>query len=70
MIKTIIGLLLGLFIGLACRWFDGPVPSPPKRIGALLVVAMTAGTSPRTSCLPPSLTTGEQLRTTQIHAQN
>lgn len=43
MIKTIIGLLLGLFIGMACRWFDVPVPSPPKLIGALLVVAMTVG---------------------------
>ena len=43
MIKTVIGLLLGLLIGVACRWFDVPVPSPPKFIGALLVVAMTVG---------------------------
>ena len=43
MIKTVIGLLLGLSIGVACRWFDVPVPSPPKLIGALLVVAMTVG---------------------------
>lgn len=43
MIKTVIGLLLGLLIGVACRWFDVPVPSPPKLIGALLVVAMTVG---------------------------
>lgn len=43
MIKIVIGLLLGLFIGVACRWFDVPVPSPPKLIGALLVVAMTVG---------------------------
>jgi XapX domain-containing protein len=43
MIKTVIGLLLGLSIGIACRWFDVPVPSPPKLIGALLVVAMTVG---------------------------
>lgn len=43
MIRTIIGLLLGLSIGVACRWFDVPVPSPPKLIGALLVVAMTVG---------------------------
>jgi XapX domain-containing protein len=43
MIKTVVGLLLGLSIGIACRWFDVPVPSPPKLIGALLVVAMTVG---------------------------
>lgn len=43
MIKTVIGLFLGLLIGVACRWFDVPVPSPPKLIGALLVVAMTVG---------------------------
>jgi XapX domain-containing protein len=43
MIKAVIGLLLGLLIGVACRWFDVPVPSPPKLIGALLVVAMTVG---------------------------
>lgn len=43
MTKTIIGLLLALLIGVGCRWFDVPVPSPPKFIGALLVVAMTVG---------------------------
>ena len=43
MIKVIVGILLGLLIGTACRWFDIPVPSPPKLTGALLVVAMTVG---------------------------
>jgi XapX domain-containing protein len=43
MIKSVIGLLIGLLIGVACRWFDVPVPSPPRFIGALLVVAMTVG---------------------------
>jgi XapX domain-containing protein len=43
MLKTVISLLLGLSIGVFCRWFDVPVPSPPKLIGALLVVAMTVG---------------------------
>jgi XapX domain-containing protein len=41
--KIIAGLVLGLLIGAACRWFDIPVPSPPKLVGALLVVAMTLG---------------------------
>jgi XapX domain-containing protein len=28
---------------MACRWFDIPLPAPPKLVGALLVVAMTTG---------------------------
>jgi XapX domain-containing protein len=30
-------------IGAGCRWFDVPVPAPPRLIGAILVVAMTVG---------------------------
>jgi XapX domain-containing protein len=36
-------LAIGLLIDARCRWFDVPVPSPPKLVGALLVVAMTIG---------------------------
>ena len=43
MTKTLLGIILGLLIGAGCRWFDIPVPSPPKLLGALLVVAMTVG---------------------------
>jgi XapX domain-containing protein len=43
MTKTLLGIILGLLIGAGCRWFDVPVPSPPKLLGALLVVAMTVG---------------------------
>ena len=43
MVATIGGILLGLGIGAACRWFDVPLPAPPKLVGALLVVAMTLG---------------------------
>jgi len=43
MTKIAIGIAVGLLIGAACRWFDIPVPSPPKLVGALLVVAMTVG---------------------------
>jgi XapX domain-containing protein len=42
-IKIIAGLVLGFLIGVGCRFFDVPVPSPPKLVGALLVVAMTLG---------------------------
>lgn len=43
MLSVFVGLVLGFGIGLACRWFDLPLPAPPKLVGALLVVAMTAG---------------------------
>ncbi len=38
-----LGLLLGLTIGAACRWFDLPLPAPPRLVGALLVVCMSTG---------------------------
>lgn len=41
--KVMLGLVLGLVIGAACRFFDIPVPSPPKLVGALLVLSMTIG---------------------------
>jgi XapX domain-containing protein len=41
--KSAIGLLIGFLLGAGCRWFDIPVPSPPKLLGALLVVATTIG---------------------------
>lgn len=43
MLKMSFAIILCLMIGVACRWFDIPVPSPPKLTGALLVVAMTVG---------------------------
>jgi XapX domain-containing protein len=43
MTTLLIGIALGLAIGVACRWFDIPLPSPPNIVGALLVVAMTLG---------------------------
>lgn len=42
-ISALLGIALGLFIGFICRWFDLPLPAPPKLVGALLVVAMTLG---------------------------
>jgi len=43
MTNLIVGIALGLVIGGACRWFDLPLPAPPKLVGALLVVAMSLG---------------------------
>ncbi len=34
---------MGFLLGAVCRWLDFPVPSPPKLLGALLVVATTLG---------------------------
>jgi len=41
--KGLIGLMVGFLLGATCRWLDIPVPSPPKLLGALLVVATTIG---------------------------
>ena len=41
--KVALGLLIALAIGVGCRWFDLPLPAPPRIVGALLVVAMTVG---------------------------
>jgi XapX domain-containing protein len=43
MTKSLIGLLLAFAIGVTCRCFEIPVPAPPKLLGALLVLAITAG---------------------------
>ena len=71
MLKTVIALLLGLSIGVFCRWFDVPVPSPPKLIGAFLVVAMTVGYITTDKLLAAR---SSDRRTTarqgQIHARN
>jgi XapX domain-containing protein len=42
-VSEALGVLLGLAIGVLCRWFDLPLPAPPRIVGALLVVAMTLG---------------------------
>lgn len=41
--KLIAGFALALTIDAACRWFDLPLPAPPRLVGALLVVRMSAG---------------------------
>jgi XapX domain-containing protein len=42
-LKITAGLVVGVLIGAGCRWFDIPLPGPPKIVGALLVVAVTLG---------------------------
>ena len=43
--KIVVGALIAFLVGVGCRYFDVPVPSPPVLPGALLVVAMTLGYS-------------------------
>ena len=43
--RLAVGLIISLVVGIGCRVFDIPVPSPPVLPGALLVVAMTLGYS-------------------------
>lgn len=41
--KTLIAVTLAVLIGAACRWFEIPVPAPPRISGALLILAVTLG---------------------------
>jgi XapX domain-containing protein len=43
MAKTVCGVILGIFIGVGCRFFDLPLPGPPAILAAFLAVAMAAG---------------------------
>lgn len=42
-LKDVLSLLIALLIGAGCRWFEIPVPAPPRLFGALLIIAITAG---------------------------
>jgi XapX domain-containing protein len=57
MTAALIGIVLGLAIGVACRLLDIPLPAPPKLVGALLVLAMTLGYVGAGALLPASATT-------------
>jgi XapX domain-containing protein len=41
--KLIIGLILAVCVGIACRWFGIPLPGPPAIMGAAMAVAMASG---------------------------
>ncbi|MCG8414685.1 MAG: DUF1427 family protein [Pseudomonadales bacterium] len=43
LLNSALGIVLAFAIGAACRYFDIPLPAPPKLTGALLVLAMTGG---------------------------
>jgi XapX domain-containing protein len=43
MVKIVVSVLLAFSIGAGCRFFDIPVPAPPKLLGGLLIIAITVG---------------------------
>jgi XapX domain-containing protein len=43
MLKPIIGIVVGILIGIGCRFFRIPLPGPPAILGAILAVAMATG---------------------------
>jgi XapX domain-containing protein len=43
MFKDVLSVLIALLIGAGCRWFEIPVPAPPRLFGALLIIAITGG---------------------------
>lgn len=43
MVKIGVSLVIGVGIGVGCRMFDIPVPSPPSLVGVLLIFSITAG---------------------------
>lgn len=43
MLKILVSVALAFGIGAGCRFFDIPVPAPPKLLGGLLIIAITVG---------------------------
>lgn len=42
-VKAILGFVVGILIGIGCRFFEIPLPGPPAILGAFLAVAMATG---------------------------
>jgi XapX domain-containing protein len=42
-VKIICGVVVGVLIGVGCRFFEIPLPGPPAILGAFLAVAMATG---------------------------
>ncbi len=41
--KVVCGVVVGILIGIGCRFFEIPLPGPPAILGAFLAVAMATG---------------------------
>jgi XapX domain-containing protein len=42
-VKIVCGIVVGVLIGVGCRFFEIPLPGPPAILGAFLAVAMATG---------------------------
>jgi len=42
-VKAVLGFVIGILIGVGCRFFEIPLPGPPAILGAFLAVAMATG---------------------------
>lgn len=42
-VKIVCGVVVGVLIGVGCRFFEIPLPGPPAILGAFLAVAMATG---------------------------
>ncbi len=42
-VKVVCGVVVGVLIGVGCRFFEIPLPGPPAILGAFLAVAMATG---------------------------
>ncbi len=60
MFKLIIGFLIAILIGAACRYFKLPVPAPPTIYGVLLIMAITLGYIITDNILPADAKTQTQ----------
>lgn len=52
MLKIGVSVVLAFAIGAGCRFFDIPVPAPPKLLGGLLIIAITVGYMTATDFCP------------------
>ncbi len=60
MLKLIIGIVIAILIGAACRYFKLPVPAPPTIYGVLLILAITIGYIITDNILPTDAETQPQ----------
>jgi XapX domain-containing protein len=60
-VKFIVGVVIALLVGAACRYFNLPVPAPPSLLGVLLIAAISAGYILTDKFLPKNEATATQI---------
>lgn len=41
--RVVFAVVIAFLIGASSRWFEIPVPAPPKLLGAILILSITLG---------------------------